>query len=250
MALTKIIPRLHAALPIGRTRNPAIEALYVRLFFAYKKYFEDPFAALAGRHPELFRGGHILDVGANAGYTATVFARAIEPQYRVFAFEPEPLNIARMRSVLHRRRLANVEVVAAAVGDRVGSANLMVNPVHPGDHRIATTGAAGTIDVAMTTVDTFVESRNLSPVAFVKIDVQGFELPVSRGMVRLIDRTPRLNVAFEYVDDEPELLEFYRHRGFELHALEHRGELLECTADVLGRLQRKRGYADILASRR
>lgn len=250
MALTRIIPRLHAALPIGRVRHPVVERLYLRLFFAYKKYFEDPFAALAARHPDLFRGGHVLDIGANAGYTATVFAGAVEPPFRVYAFEPEPLNVERMRRVIERRGLTNaVEIVATAVGDHGGSARLTVNPHHPGDHRIAAGPSPGTIEVPMTTIDDFVETRKLDSVAFIKIDVQGFEAEVSRGMQRLIDRTPGLNVVFEYTEDDPDLLAFYRNRGFALRVLTHRGELLDCTSDAIARLHRKRGYADILATR-
>jgi len=61
-------------------------------YFAYKRFVEDPFAALATRHPELFRGGNILDVGANIGYTASVFARASSEGFQVYAFEPEEKN--------------------------------------------------------------------------------------------------------------------------------------------------------------
>ncbi len=256
MSLTKIIPRLHAALPIGRASHPALESLYLRLFFAYKRYVEDPYAALAARRPDLFRGGHVLDVGANVGYTAMLFARAIQPGFRVFAFEPESLNVARMRRVLSRHKLENVEIISAAVGEADGKARLVVNPQHPGDHRIATSNSSEAIEVDMITIDRFVETHQVDPVVFIKIDVQGFELPVSRGMARLIARTSRLSVGFELSDDVErfgydgsELIQFYRDRGFRLHLLTHREDLIEYTSDNLARLQAKRGYADVLASR-
>ena len=33
-----------------------------------------------------------MDIGANIGYTAMVFSRAIDPEYKVYAFEPEQFN--------------------------------------------------------------------------------------------------------------------------------------------------------------
>ena len=46
---------------------------FVGSYFLYKRWLEDPFAALVRLRPGLFRGGHVLDVGANVGYTAAVF---------------------------------------------------------------------------------------------------------------------------------------------------------------------------------
>src|SRR5690242_12041412 len=76
----------------GLLETTAGRWLFTSSYNLYKRYLEDPFHALAGRHPELFRGGHILDIGANIGYTSMVFARAIEPAYRVYSFEPEEFN--------------------------------------------------------------------------------------------------------------------------------------------------------------
>src|ERR1700730_17989382 len=52
----------------------SIRKAYVFAYFQYKKLFEDPFWNLAQRQPHIFRDGDILDIGANIGYTACVFA--------------------------------------------------------------------------------------------------------------------------------------------------------------------------------
>jgi hypothetical protein len=87
-----------------------------------------------------------------------------------------------------------------------------------------------------------------SPVAFVKIDVQGFELEVSRGLERLLASNARIAVAFEYAPDtmremgaEPRaLLEFYSSRGFALSVIE---------GDDIEREAARQGYVDVLATR-
>ena len=260
MALTKLLPWLYAATGMHRcVTHPLLEPLYVRALFAYKRLAEDPFDALVRRQPILFASGHVLDVGANAGYTASVFARAIESPYKVFAFEPEPVNVRRMRSVLGRMRLVDrVEVIAAAVGESSGSVELTINPRHPGDHRVARpTDSGASIRVPMMSIDDFLDERCLDEVAFVKIDVQGFELAVSQGMRKLIERSERLAVAFEYSREASahfgyeagNLFSFYRQRGFGLQLIRHDGSLLDCTNINLARLHDERGYVDVLATR-
>jgi FkbM family methyltransferase len=258
--LTRLLPWLYAKLNVGRwIQNPTLERVYLPLFFAYKRFAEDPFAGLTSRRPDLFRGGHILDVGANVGYTAAIFANAADEASRVYAFEPEPLNLRRLHGVVRRKRLEHrITVVESAVGDTVGEVTLVVNDQHPGDHRVAA-GAAGprSIRVPMTTLDTYVVQHGLSPVRFIKIDVQGLELAVSRGMEQVMERNRRLAVAFEYQEasarewgyDAADLMRFYASRGFDLFVLSQRGELLDASPETVARLHAQRGYVDMLAVR-
>src|SRR5688572_5321941 len=233
--LTRFLPWLYAKLHVGRwIRNPFLERLYLHLFFAYKRYAEDPFAGLASRRPDLFRGGHILDVGANVGYTAAIFAGAADAVSLVYAFEPEPLNLKRLKVLVRTKGLEQrIVVIESAVGETNGEAALVVNESHPGDHRVTPgTADAKTIRVPITTLDAFVDQHGVNPVRFIKIDVQGLELAVSRGMEIVIERNARLAVAFEYQElsarewgyDAAALMHFYASRGFELFVLSHRGE--------------------------
>jgi len=238
VALTDIIPALYRRSGAWRIANAkALDAAYLALFFAYKRFVEDPFAALVRKHPELFAGGDIVDVGANAGYTASVFARAVSPGFHVHALEPEPVNFRRLQRVA--RRFGGVIVpqqVAAGAAD--GTASLAINPQHPGDHRVV---AEGALRVPMIAVDRFDRA------VFVKIDVQGTELEVSRGMEQLLQRG--VSVAFEFapreLPDPAALLDFYRSRGFDLRMLTHGGELLPIDEERVA----ARGYVDILATR-
>lgn len=258
--LTRLLPWLYAKLRVGRwLRNPILERIYLALLFAYKRYAEDPFAGLASRRPDLFRGGHILDVGANVGYTASIFAGVASADYRVYAFEPEPLNLRRLKRAVRARRLdARVVVIESAVGEMNGEVELLINESHPGDHRVSPGAAAGaTIRVPITTLDAFAARHGVAPVRFIKIDVQGLELAVSRGMRSVIDSNRRIAVAFEYHEPSArawgygvsDLIDFYSKDGFALFVLNHRGEMLEASAREIARVHEHRGYVDLLAVR-
>jgi FkbM family methyltransferase len=255
--LTRLVPALYRNSGASRLfRLPAADPLFLAAFFAYKRLAEDPFAALAARRPELFRGGDILDVGANAGYTSAVFGRALTPGARVHAFEPEPINLRRLRRVIGRRRLEGIVIPhAVAVGARDGSIELAVSETHPGDHRVAVEGERDLVVVPMRSLDSFAAECGIDRVAFIKIDVQGYELEVSRGMAALLDRSPAAAVAFEYAPpdmrrfgfDPVELVDFYRRRGFALFHLAHDGALAPFSDAAVERPLERRGYVDVLA---
>jgi FkbM family methyltransferase len=256
------LPALFRRLHLGRLLDrPFFERIFLSSFFAYKRFMEDPLANLLRKHPGIVAGGDVLDVGANVGYTADVLARAIAPGRRVWAFEPEPVNFRRMTETLARRGVAaRVTTVQAAVGDAGGTLKLWLNANHPGDHRVVTgkfQPDAEAISVPVIAIDDFVQEHGIEQVAFVKIDVQGFELMVARGMSRLIERTPSLTILFEYDPpllaelgfDPKELLDFFTTAGFQLHIVTRRGELVGAGGAAIGREVAKRGYADLLCSR-
>lgn len=238
------------------------QKLFIGSYFLYKKYVEDPFAGMARLHPELFRGGDILDVGANIGYTASVFAGACDPDAQVYAFEPEAFNFELLGKVIRSRRLANrVTAVHSAVGDRTGEIQLWINDNHHADHRVATDtfqqglGGQKCVSVPLTSVDDFLAGRrNCRSVSFIKIDVQGYELPVCLGMLKTLDSHPGAVVTLEYMPEAltalgfhpEEILTLFREREFHMYSLGQKGEL---TPDARPELETK-GYVDLVFSRR
>jgi FkbM family methyltransferase len=258
LARTRLALRLYSLLGGARFRR-TFERPYLALFFAYKRFAEDPFAALVAKRPDLFRGGEVIDVGANVGYTAIVFAAALDRGRRVFALEPEPENFAIMQRVIARRALEEkIVALRVAAGDHIGEAELAINPTHPGDHHIARgISNEATINVPLTTVDELAFSQKIDRVSFVKIDVQGLELAVSRGMHRLLAENESVCVAFEYTESSardygygmPELFGFYTARQFAIFLLTRDGELHDATAESIAEAARARGYVDLLAMR-
>ncbi len=264
----RVLPVLSGAYSVAR-RTRLLDArwfrrLYARAYFSYKRRLEDPFEGLVQSRPDLFRDGHVLDVGAHIGYTASLFRRALSPGFRVYAFEPEPANLELLDETIRDRGAGGGPVlpVAAAVGDREGEVELWRNPRHPGDHRLATSAfrewvgsRLETVTVRLWSLDGFLKAQgDGSPVAFVKIDVQGYEPAVCRGMEALLRRCPRMAVAVEYSPRElraqgfeaAELPEFFTSRGLQVHVLKKDGSFTEARPESLEALARGRGYLDLL----
>ena len=236
---------------------------FLSAYFFYKRRYDDPFWNLVRTNPKLFQHGDVLDIGANVGYTAAVFAGAIRAGSNVYAFEPDAKSYALLKLVIGRENLtATVEPLNCAVGSAEGILEFWHNEEHSADHRIVTPNFKQarshlrTSQVPVTTVDAFVAARRLQNITFIKIDVQGYEPAVCEGMKDTLDRFRGLSVCFEYsppalreLGFEPRtLLQFFLVRGYQLYILTRR--TVEPVKDLaaLQELAEKASYVDILCS--
>ena len=239
---------------------------FVASYFLYKRFYEDPYWFLVRRKPELFRNGDILDIGANIGYTACLFASAASPAAKVYAFEPDHESYQTLVGEIRRRKLSEmIEPLAVAVGNEIGSVEFWHNEGHSADHRVVTSkfkesGVPGEkiATVPATTIDEFVCARGLERIAFVKIDVQGYELAVCEGMRKTLDRFPETPISIEYspgslgeLGQEPaELLRFFRSRNYDIYVLTRSTLELAPDDQVIERCSKSAGYIDLVCMKR
>ena len=250
----------------GLLDTPPVKRAFVASYFLYKKHLEDPFFKLTKRSPELFRGGHVLDVGANIGYTASIFAQALDDGYRVYAFEPDPENFRMLNDTISQHHFSSkIASIQAAVGKEEGTIAFWHNKAHHGDHRVCTSTFAESgianddvTEVPLVSLDALaVQERIESSVAFIKMDVQGYELAVCEGMHNVLDKNPNVAVAIEYMPeaftalgfDGSKILSFMESRGFKRYMLSSKGEVALCDDEVLSQESSERGYVDLLYSR-
>jgi FkbM family methyltransferase len=235
--------------------------LFSKAYFSYKRRVEDPYCALLQRFPDLLRRGNVLDIGANIGYTSLLFAGAIDPQFGVFAYEPDEFNFRLLeRAARSSKADSRVHAFQCAVGETDGTVELWINPRHHGDHRIMTDNFArsrmkdATTRVPLVSVDTFVANRPAPfPIRFIKVDVQGYELAVCRGMEQTLADNPQAILALEYMPGairelgfEPRaLLEWIGERRYCVYILANDGTLRETSTD---RIATDR-YVDLLLTR-
>jgi FkbM family methyltransferase len=239
---------------------------FVSAYFVYKKMFEDPFRNLVRRQPELFQKGDILDIGANIGYTSTVFAGALKPGSKVCAFEPDQLSYGLLEEVIRRKKLSGaIEAINMAVGSSDGHIKFWHNEKHSADHRVVTERfSSASLDdakisiVPVTMVDTFVRNRNLRNISFIKIDVQGYELAVCEGMKETLEKFPETCVCLEHAPialvelgfDPVKVFDFFRSRGYQLYILTREAPQPAADGESLERIANETGYVDLLCSKR
>lgn len=163
-----------------------------------------------GQHRELLtletcirtlqKGDTVIDVGANFGFLALLAARQLEGEGRVWAFEPDPP----ARSMLQRNIELNpagalVSVREECVSSKKGEVRFFSAKESAFSGLADTRRAANRKELLVNAVslDEFSKEESVENLAFVKIDVEGFEYEVLEGAQRLLARFPDALVLFE-----------------------------------------------------
>lgn len=155
---------------------------------------------LAALRPFLGEGAVLWDIGANFGLQA-ISAACLAPATSVVAFEPNPTTLARLQ---HHARLNQVDVSVQpmALGERDGEASLYVN--QDGNSGMssllhATTGPATTVRVVRG--DALIDSGKIPAPTAIKLDVEGGEEFVLRGLGRHLASPTLRAVVYETTAD-------------------------------------------------
>lgn len=156
-------------------------------------------------------GAVVLDIGANYGIYSISAAPYVRPGGKVIGFEPNPhiwdlfsgsIYVNGLGEIVEARRLGvhdgNGTLRFLIEENRPGGAHIVGADVEPGPE-------ASIIDVAVIRIDDHVPSDLIADV--VKIDVEGHEESVLRGMRDLIERSPHVVILMElfypfFPDDE------------------------------------------------
>src|SRR6266403_5761044 len=105
--------------------------IYRPLYAAYKAYTDRPERELLEQ--VLFPGAVVVDAGANIGIYSQFLSHRVGPSGVVHSFEPSPKNFMRLRSAT--RKLPNIHVYQAAVGEHSGKTMLYLSDKLNVDHR-------------------------------------------------------------------------------------------------------------------
>lgn len=152
---------------------------------------------------QLIRPGDVcFDVGAGYGMYTFPLAELVGPTGRVHSFEPLPVPyriLSRLRAMIG---IDQVRTHHAALGPEAGQvpltlpyrfglpihgwAHLRSGQVRP--HRRISFSSTRTLITTVHTADQICAEEGIERVAFIKIDVEGFEAAVLAGAARILDR--------------------------------------------------------------
>ena len=147
----------------------------------------------------------VLDIGANFGLYTAISASRMRDYGRLYSFEANPQTFDLLKRTLYANRLAhrpNVTAVNALVGESAGRGTLYYLPEFLGGATMTDIGQWGeakrSVELDMITIDEFLPDG--LAVDLVKIDVEGHEPFVIRGMQETIRRSPNIRIFVEFVE--------------------------------------------------
>jgi len=170
-------------------------------------------------------GDTFVDVGANIGLFSLRAAHRVGPAGHVIAIEPNPIALRRLRQNLALNPTFLVDIIEAAASDHTGEARLaQPDEWNLGGVRIA---EDGTVPVRCAPLGELLAPFHLGrPPALLKIDVEGHEPSVLRGLFASPGLLPR-HLIFEFKpsffplsDPEGALWQPLLAAGYALHAVD------------------------------
>ncbi len=193
-------------------------------------------------------GDHFVDAGANLGYFTLLAAKLVGPEGRVDAFEPHPVNRARLIEHLRENGLSDrVRVHESALSDQSGRATIHMPLRGIANHGMASlftpAGESDVVEVSTVRMD---EALAGTCPTLIKMDVEGAEPLAVAGMTALVQAEHPPRMIAEYNVDTA------RQAGFAPREFIDRLLALQPAyrLDVIGwRLRRVKSIDDALAGR-
>src|SRR5260370_15151996 len=144
--------------------------------------FEVPESDLVSR---LVRSGDVcIDAGSQIGYYSCLLAKCAGPSGRVYAFDANRAACVKTRRNAELNGFSNIEVIYAALGNDHGSTPLYVST--DDQSGLSSLGTLPVykeiISVPWLRLEEFINERKLQRIRLLKIDVEGAEEIILRGL--------------------------------------------------------------------
>jgi FkbM family methyltransferase len=204
-------------------------------------------------------GDTVLDIGANVGAHTLPLARAVGSGGRVLSFEPTiyahqklKANLAlnpELQPVVTLQQTLLTDTPGGAIPETICSSWPLGHEegLHP-EHRGKPQSTQGAVSL---TLDEAVAAAGVERIAFVKLDVDGFELAVLRGAAATLKGCPPIlielcpHVCVEHGHTFGELIECLTGLGYRFESLT--GRPLPSEADALEKIIPQKGGINVLA---
>jgi FkbM family methyltransferase len=162
---------------------------------------------------QLQLGDTFVDIGANMGYMSLLASRAVGGMGKVYSYEPSIREYSKLLENIQVNRVGNIIPMNVALSDRNGLLNLSVSTISTGLNRVS---AAELPDSQKLIVPAFrfdtiwsLISEADENIALMKIDVEGWELLVLRGMEDVLRCKKVKKIIMEITDS------FFQENGYQ-----------------------------------
>lgn len=175
---------------------------------------DEPEASILG--DLIHQGGWVLDIGANVGHYTLAFSKLVGESGRVIALEPMPGTFALLCSNVACIAARNVTLINAAASETTAQLRMhMPTSLSTGMHNPyqAQISHDGEFSVLAVCIDDILAD---CPIALAKIDAEGHEFEVLKGMEQLL-RVHRPTLIIEGNDANVEV--FLRELGYSYRTL-------------------------------
>jgi FkbM family methyltransferase len=171
------------------------------------------------------RGDTLIDIGAGVGEETIIFSSLVGSEGKVFAIEAHPKTFQALTYLKETNGLKNVICSNVALSDKAGIVQIEDSENSLGNS-ILQVSANKHFQILAETFDDFVKRNKLERIDFVKMNVEGAEQLIVKGMVESMSIIKHLAISchdFRYHNGESEffktkkiIIQFLEENGFNI----------------------------------
>lgn len=144
----------------------------------------------------LSKGDTFIDVGANIGYLSAIAAGIVGSSGHVHSFEPVPEYFSKLERLAVLNRDYNIVANKIALGSECGMSDIKITSLNNIGWNTLVPGFMSNqrkikeiLQVPVYRLDRYIKENKLNKIKLLKIDVEGFEFPVLKGLSDYFDNT-------------------------------------------------------------
>ncbi len=134
-------------------------------------------------------GDYFFDIGANVGCFSLTASTCVGDTGKVYAFEPVPKVFNRLNENIGLNGIKNISSIPKALFDKdtilkfylASQENMGMSSIQEHDNM-----SGEVVELGAISLDSFIESNNITRVDFIKMDIEGAELKALQGMINTI----------------------------------------------------------------
>jgi FkbM family methyltransferase len=147
----------------------------------------------------------ILDIGANIGQTALEINKnrlAKNKVYQIFCFEPFSENYLSLKKNIELNEPHSIIAENIGLGRTNANVNMFKDCIsNSGGNRVVHTSSvntAGIEEVAISSLDAYLNKSSINKIDFIKVDVEGYEFEVLSGALNTLkSQKPKLFIELD-----------------------------------------------------
>ena len=159
-----------------------------------KDYLKDQVRMLSGFAYTPTQGDVVVDVGAGVGEETIIYSDLVGQSGKVYAIEAHPKTYSALTYLIESNSLRNVMISNLALSDKAGDVS-----IQDSDNSLANSilqvAESSTVAVQSETFDEFVERNHIQTIDLLKMNVEGAEQLIIKGMSQSIELVKRVAIS-------------------------------------------------------
>ncbi|MEH2006873.1 FkbM family methyltransferase [Nostoc sp.] len=159
-------------------------------------------------------GSIVYELGSNSGFYTILASVLVGSQGKVVAFEPHPQNLHYLKQHLRLNHLENVIVIDSAVSDSSGVIQF------DGSGFTGHISSQGELQVKTVSLDELIDTEQILPPNFLKIDIEGAEMLALTGAKSILSKIhPTILLATHGIEVHQQCCQFLNSLGYRLETI-------------------------------